>query len=369
MMLEAISPSQASLERLQRQGILLVQYPPMSASQAELMLNQLVAGWGLPHLHDAAGRQIWNVRRQPQGRARSQGLDEFRLHTDASFEDPPPRYVALFVVTADARGGGCSLWVSAAEVLARLSSDSRLTLQEDFRLRVPEEFYKDRTFCMGPLHCPPDLIRYRGEVVVAQPHQQQALADLELALQGSTHSLWLPAGSLLLLDNWRFFHGRTPVLDPQRHLLRMRFFGPHVPPAFGVARLLPRRALPASAYLPGSSQARPHLETCADEAWEWGVDLFNHGYYWEAHEAWESLWQAGPKDSPSGLLLRALIQAAAACIKALQNNRRGLELLRRRALQTLSQSGVEHWRGLSVQAVQRQLMQLRPEHPRLFLRV
>ncbi|MER9007639.1 DUF309 domain-containing protein [Mesorhizobium sp. M0862] len=23
----------------------------------------------------------------------------------------------------------------------------------------------------------------------------------------------------------------------------------------------------------------------------WGIDLFNHGYYWEAHEAWEPLWQ------------------------------------------------------------------------------
>ncbi len=23
-----------------------------------------------------------------------------------------------------------------------------------------------------------------------------------------------------------------------------------------------------------------------------GVDLFNHGYYWESHEEWESLWHA-----------------------------------------------------------------------------
>ncbi len=21
-----------------------------------------------------------------------------------------------------------------------------------------------------------------------------------------------------------------------------------------------------------------------------GIDLFNHGYYWEAHEVWEGLW-------------------------------------------------------------------------------
>ncbi|MBZ0270634.1 DUF309 domain-containing protein [bacterium] len=46
------------------------------------------------------------------------------------------------------------------------------------------------------------------------------------------------------------------------------------------------------------------------------VDLFNAGYYWEAHEAWEGLWrraQGTPK-----LLLHGLIQAAAVLLKHAQ---------------------------------------------------
>ncbi len=36
---------------------------------------------------------------------------------------------------------------------------------------------------------------------------------------------------------------------------------------------------------------------CSD-AFLWGLDLFNHGYYWEAHEAWEGLWQVADRDGP-----------------------------------------------------------------------
>ena len=73
-------------------------------------------------------------------------------------------------------------------------------------------------------------------------------------------------------------------------------------------RLVPDRPFPAYAYHPGRT---PHptrdpeghsygmvhdvpqppnpedWRACGD--YLYGVDLFNHGYYWEAHEAWEGL--------------------------------------------------------------------------------
>ncbi len=49
--------------------------------------------------------------------------------------------------------------------------------------------------------------------------------------------------------------------------------------------------------------------------WLWGVDLFNHFYFWEAHEAWESLWGEARKDSDPKLFLQGLIQIAAALLK------------------------------------------------------
>jgi len=116
----------------------------------------------------------------------------------------------------------------------------------------------------------------------------------------------------------------------------------------GVKRLLPEVALPAQAYLPGSG-SRPRLD--GPDPWNWGIDLFNHGYYWEAHEVWEALWVAAGKSTPEGLAVRGLIQAAAACLKSQQGNRRGVNILSARAIATLKASGLEHFRGVSLSQV------------------
>jgi len=43
---------------------------------------------------------------------------------------------------------------------------------------------------------------------------------------------------------------------------------------------------------------------------EEGVQLFNDGLFWEAHEAWEDVWRE--KQDPQRQLIQGLIQAAAA---------------------------------------------------------
>lgn len=48
-----------------------------------------------------------------------------------------------------------------------------------------------------------------------------------------------------------------------------------------------------------------------------GIDLFNHGYYWEAHEEWEGLWRAAENPTDKALL-QALIRLAAAGVKVRQ---------------------------------------------------
>lgn len=87
------------------------------------------------------------------------------------------------------------------------------------------------------------------------------------------------------------------------------------------------------------------------DAWERGKSLFAEGYFWEAHEAWEELWLASDRASCEGLVVRGLIQAAAACLKSQQGNARGVEILARRAAQTLRSAGVDRWRGISVAAL------------------
>jgi len=46
-----------------------------------------------------------------------------------------------------------------------------------------------------------------------------------------------------------------------------------------------------------------------------GVDLFNRAYLWEAHEAWEEVWNAVERGSMPGRMVQGMIQVAAALLK------------------------------------------------------
>ena len=99
-----------------------------------------------------------------------------------------------------------------------------------------------------------------------------------------------------------------------------------------MTRVVPRyssRPLPRTGFVPGISRRadRPteplpraavvELDALArNDDFRYGVDLFNHGLPWEAHEAWEPLWFAAPRDRPERALLHGLIHAAAAAVKA-----------------------------------------------------
>src|SRR5262245_31357021 len=61
------------------------------------------------------------------------------------------------------------------------------------------------------------------------------------------------------------------------------------------------------------------------------IDLFNHGYYWEAHEAWESLWHACGRGGPVADLLKGLIKLAAAGVKVREGRPAGVASHARRA--------------------------------------
>jgi hypothetical protein len=72
----------------------------------------------------------------------------------------------------------------------------------------------------------------------------------------------------------------------------------------------------------------PSSEWRRNEAWLQGVDLFNMGYFWEAHEAWEFPWHAAKNHEPDqALLLQALIQLTAAALKVPMNQALGLQRL------------------------------------------
>jgi len=109
-------------------------------------------------------------------------------------------------------------------------------------------------------------------------------------------------------------------------------------------RYLPERPFPPYAYVPGrqphpvrdpaghshGAPEPPAADPLAPDDWRasadflYGVDLFNHGYYWEAHEAWEGLWRAAP-DERARAMLHGLIKLAAAGVKLRAGNLRGVQ--------------------------------------------
>src|SRR4051794_21237480 len=105
-------------------------------------------------------------------------------------------------------------------------------------------------------------------------------------------------------------------------------------------RKVPRRLLgeplPAYAHLPGQTphplndpqghsfgeaNDPPALDPAgwgASRAYLRGLDLFNAGYFWEAHEVWEGLWKAAGRRGPAADFLKGLIQFAVAGLKQRQ---------------------------------------------------
>lgn len=57
-------------------------------------------------------------------------------------------------------------------------------------------------------------------------------------------------------------------------------------------------------------------------AYDEGVELFNQGAYWEAHERWEECWRIASE--PEATFYKGVIQTAAALVHWQRGNLRGL---------------------------------------------
>jgi predicted metal-dependent hydrolase len=107
------------------------------------------------------------------------------------------------------------------------------------------------------------------------------------------------------------------------------------------------------------------------EAYLYGIDLFNYGYWWEAHEALEDVWiAAGQKSTKCGVFLQGLIQLAGAQLKRFVNEPRGAQSLTRSGIEKLScVEGV--YLGIEIKSLiheaERCLREDRGEFPRIEL--
>ena len=124
-----------------------------------------------------------------------------------------------------------------------------------------------------------------------------------------------------------------------------------LPPFPDWPRYAPGRPLPPYRYVPGLhphpvSDPRGHSHghrpdtfdppapedwaSCAD--YRFAVDLHNFGFWWEAHEGWEGIWQRLDKAAEQGQFLQGLIQTSAGLLKAHLGSREGARILLGEAL-------------------------------------
>jgi hypothetical protein len=126
--------------------------------------------------------------------------------------------------------------------------------------------------------------------------------------------------------------------------------------AVSMTRYQPQRELPPYSYVPGQfphplSHPQGHSYGTevdepivpAEDSWDkcgsylWGVDLFNNGFYWEAHEAWETAWIAAGRKGVVADFLKSLIKLAAAGVKVRENRPTGVQRHALRCIQLLRQ--------------------------------
>ncbi|HWL94345.1 MAG TPA: DUF309 domain-containing protein [Phycisphaerae bacterium] len=105
---------------------------------------------------------------------------------------------------------------------------------------------------------------------------------------------------------YRFIPGRHPhpIANPQGHSYRA-----------------PGHVEPPVAFVPSKRwrESREYL---------FGCDLYNHAFWWEAHEAWEGLWRATPLDTGQRRYLQGIIQMAAIHLQLFQGHADGVARLR-----------------------------------------
>lgn len=109
-------------------------------------------------------------------------------------------------------------------------------------------------------------------------------------------------------------------------------------------RLLPTAELPAYTYIPGTETPHPIRDprghshgrkprppkALVPEQWAenrsylLAIDLFNGGYYWEAHDEWERLWRSSGPDTTVGRFLKGLVKLSAAGVKVRERSIHGV---------------------------------------------
>ena len=165
----------------------------------------------------------------------SNGSAAIPPHTDGPHFSTPPKYLVLFCRTPDKLGLVKTLFADVHELL-----QCELTEKDQKLLMKPIQFMsKDgQTKVIAPIlnftALNQILFRYSENIIlrghpspdthvssVYNPHLKEICDRISQWFYHEAYSVTLDHGSLVLINNHRFCHGRTQVFDKKRHLERI----------------------------------------------------------------------------------------------------------------------------------------------------
>lgn len=152
------------------------------------------------------------------------GTGVFDLHTDLSWFEKPPKYIAMFCVSPESAGGGIPLLADGWKALADLDeADATYLKTEPVTFHPPSHI--DYTPLSGPIISEKQddtiMVRFRYDMLdnpaPAVTHYRQATNDNVIFIDAKP-------GMIFIFDNDRMLHGRTELqggMTSDRHFKRM----------------------------------------------------------------------------------------------------------------------------------------------------
>ncbi|GAA1507900.1 TauD/TfdA family dioxygenase [Sphaerisporangium rubeum] len=194
---------------------------------------RIATGFGRPSDRDG-GREIWTIapRTTRPGATFSMRAGGAAFHTDAQYHSRPEDVICLFVVRPADDGGDTMLLTERDVVTALRREPAGETALERLAQPVwtwtPPDVFSKAAAAVPPMPVLPGdgTVRWRRDNLgPLRPPQAQAATVFESGLRHAPAvRLCHHPGDVIVIDNRRTLHGRTPFADPERRLLRVRLW-------------------------------------------------------------------------------------------------------------------------------------------------
>lgn len=151
------------------------------------------------------------------------GTGVFDLHTDLSWFEKPPKYIAMFCVMPESAGGGIPLLADGWQALNSLSPQDVAYLKSH-PVTFPPPDHIDYPPLTGPIvtdRTEGPFIRFRYDLL---DNPTQPIQNFFAAVNEHLIQVEVTSGSMFIFDNDRMLHGRTELkggMSSDRHFKRL----------------------------------------------------------------------------------------------------------------------------------------------------